>query len=45
MKEALGVKPVFSTFVTSSRMCGSCHTIDLPIMMPYPNPPTPCQCR
>jgi hypothetical protein len=32
MSEALGAKPTFSRFITSSRMCGSCHTIDLPII-------------
>jgi len=30
MKEALGITPRFSSYIESSRMCGSCHTIDLP---------------
>lgn len=32
MKEALGIKPVYSRYVTTSRACGSCHTIDLPVI-------------
>jgi mono/diheme cytochrome c family protein len=31
MKEGLGIKPVFSAYTSSSRMCGSCHTINLPV--------------
>jgi hypothetical protein len=50
MKEALDVKPVFAQFTTSSRLCASCHSIDLPVVdepakivpisgvMPLPNP-------
>jgi len=32
MKEALGIKPVFSHYITSSQMCASCHTINLPVI-------------
>lgn len=32
MNEALGAKPVFSSYMASSRMCGSCHTINLPVV-------------
>lgn len=32
MHQATGAKPQYSKYVTSSRMCGSCHTIDLPIV-------------
>lgn len=32
MNEALGVKPRYSAYVTSSRLCGSCHTINLPVV-------------
>ncbi len=31
MKEGLGIEPVFSAYTSSSRMCGSCHTINLPV--------------
>jgi hypothetical protein len=32
MNNALGVKPKFDAYMQSSRMCGSCHTIHLPIV-------------
>ncbi len=32
MKQALGITPHFSSFIESSRMCGSCHTINLPLI-------------
>ncbi len=32
MKEGLGITPVFSGYTSSSRMCGSCHTINLPVV-------------
>lgn len=32
METGIGVKPVFNSYVKSSRMCGSCHTIDLPVV-------------
>jgi mono/diheme cytochrome c family protein len=32
MNEALGAKPVFSNYLSSARMCGSCHTINLPVI-------------
>ncbi len=30
MENALGIKPKYSEYVKSSRLCGSCHTINLP---------------
>ncbi|MDT4965753.1 MAG: hypothetical protein QOJ64_490 [Acidobacteriota bacterium] len=32
MDNALGIKPKFDDYMKSSRMCGSCHTIYLPIV-------------
>jgi len=32
MKEALGIKPVFSSYTKDSQLCGSCHTINLPVL-------------
>jgi len=32
MNEAMGAKPAFSSYITSSRMCASCHTINLPVV-------------
>jgi hypothetical protein len=32
MANALGAKPVHAPFVRSSRLCGSCHTIELPVL-------------
>jgi hypothetical protein len=31
MKNGLGMTPTNSTYLPSSRMCGTCHTIDLPV--------------
>lgn len=32
MDNALAVKPKHNEYIQSSRMCGSCHTIDLPVV-------------
>jgi hypothetical protein len=32
MKTALGLEPKFDPYIKDSRMCGSCHTINLPVM-------------
>jgi mono/diheme cytochrome c family protein len=32
MDNALGIKPKHDPYIKSSRMCGSCHTINLPIV-------------
>jgi len=32
MKNALGITPKHDPYIKSSRMCGSCHTINLPVM-------------
>lgn len=32
MDNALGAKPKHNAYIQSSRMCGSCHTIDLPVV-------------
>jgi hypothetical protein len=32
MEEALGVTPKHSPYIQSSRLCGSCHTIRLPVL-------------
>jgi hypothetical protein len=32
MNEATGAKPIYSSYITSSRMCASCHTINLPVV-------------
>jgi hypothetical protein len=32
MNNALGIKPKHDPYIKSSRMCGSCHTIDLPVV-------------
>ena len=32
MNNALGIKPKYDPFIKSSRMCGSCHTINLPVV-------------
>ncbi len=32
MKNALGIEPAHSATITSSEVCGSCHTVHLPIM-------------
>ena len=30
MENALGIKPQYNKFITESKMCGTCHTINLP---------------
>jgi cytochrome P460 len=32
MNNSLGIKPRHSPYIKSSRMCGNCHTINLPLM-------------
>jgi hypothetical protein len=32
MKAALGQEPKYDAYIKDSRMCGSCHTINLPVM-------------
>jgi hypothetical protein len=32
MKASLGLEPKYDAYIKDSRMCGSCHTIDLPVM-------------
>lgn len=32
MQTGTGVKPEFNSYIKTSRMCGSCHTIDLPVV-------------
>ena len=32
MNNSLGIKPKHNAYIKSSRMCGSCHTINLPLM-------------
>jgi hypothetical protein len=32
MNNAMGIKPKYDKYIKSSRMCGSCHTINLPLM-------------
>ena len=32
MNNSLGIKPKHDAYIKSSRMCGSCHTINLPLM-------------
>jgi hypothetical protein len=32
MNNALGIKPKHDPYIKSSRMCGSCHTINLPVL-------------
>lgn len=32
MNNAIGIKPKHDPYIQSSRMCGSCHTINLPLM-------------
>src|SRR5581483_10402632 len=36
MNESLGAKPHYSPYITSSRLCGSCHTINLPVIDTVP---------
>jgi hypothetical protein len=33
METALGVKPVHTTAIQSSELCGSCHTVHLPVLV------------
>lgn len=39
MDNALGAKPVYNPYIKSSRMCGSCHTINLPVLDKAPIAP------
>jgi len=32
METATGITPLFSPYIQSPRLCGSCHTIDLPVV-------------
>ena len=32
MKEALGIDPKYNDYIKDSRLCGNCHTINLPVM-------------
>jgi hypothetical protein len=32
MKESLGVDPKYNDYIKNSRLCGNCHTINLPVM-------------
>ncbi len=32
MKESLGVDPRYNEYIKDSRLCGNCHTINLPVM-------------
>ena len=32
MNNPLGIKPKYDPFIKASRMCGGCHTIDLPVV-------------
>jgi hypothetical protein len=32
MKSSLGLEPKYDPYIKDSRMCGSCHTINLPVM-------------
>lgn len=32
MKGALGIEPKYNEYIKDSRMCGNCHTINLPVM-------------
>jgi hypothetical protein len=32
MNNSLGIKPKHSPYIKSARMCGNCHTINLPLM-------------
>ncbi len=31
METGIGIRPKYNAYLSSSRMCGSCHTIDLPV--------------
>lgn len=40
MENIFGIKPEHNEYIKSSRLCGSCHTIDLPVVdYPLDNPP------
>ena len=42
MNNALGIKPKHDPYIQTSRMCGNCHTINLPLMdNPKADPNTP----
>lgn len=42
MNNSLGIKPKHDPYIKSSRMCGNCHTINLPLMdNPSDDPNTP----
>ena len=42
MNNSLGIKPKHDPYIKSSRMCGNCHTINLPLMdNPADDPNTP----
>ena len=42
MNNSLGIKPKHDPYIKSSRMCGNCHTINLPLMdNPTADPNTP----
>ncbi|HYL77150.1 MAG TPA: cytochrome P460 family protein [Bryobacteraceae bacterium] len=32
MKQSLGINPDYKKYITTSRMCGHCHTIELPVL-------------
>ncbi|MFP5264106.1 MAG: cytochrome P460 family protein [Blastocatellia bacterium] len=32
MKASLGIEPKYNSYIKDSRMCGNCHTINLPVM-------------
>ncbi|MGO4124886.1 hypothetical protein AB4Z01_10805 [Inquilinus sp. YAF38] len=38
MQNALGIKPEHSTAITSSEVCGTCHTVHLPVLQPAVQP-------
>ena len=45
MSNALGITPEPSAYLKSSRMCGSCHTINLPVVDKTPPPVHPIDAR
>jgi len=36
MNQALGMKPAFASYVNNSQLCGSCHSINLPVVDSLP---------
>ena len=32
MRNATGMKPLYNQYIKSSRLCGTCHTINLPVL-------------